>query len=77
MIEKIVCCIGCGGTEDDACWWIRMDRETGQGVCSDCAAFVKTWDDGHASTTLPPETIEPTVNPESADPELETTEVLA
>ncbi|WP_219729122.1 hypothetical protein [Pectobacterium odoriferum] len=50
-IEKIVTiatCIGCGCTDNhacvneyhEACHWLRVNRNTGLGVCSQCAEFI-------------------------------------
>ena len=49
-------CIGCGCTDDQAfcneetgepCYWLRVDRQKGVGVCSECPAQVAGWDESH------------------------------
>ena len=46
--EPIASCIGCGCTDDEACepgcHWLRLDRNECAGVCSECPASVKAWD---------------------------------
>lgn len=51
----IASCIGCGCTDHAAClnrqtgepcWWIRVDRPSGLGVCSECAQHVARWNAG-------------------------------
>ncbi len=46
-------CVGCGCTDvcaclndltGEACYWLRLDRERGQGVCSECGEHVARWD---------------------------------
>lgn len=47
-------CIGCGcddlhACEDalgDPCYWLRLDRKAGKGVCSECPEYVEQWDKG-------------------------------
>lgn len=47
-------CIGCGCDDRHACQdefgepcgWLRIDREAGVGVCSECPEAVALWDDG-------------------------------
>jgi hypothetical protein len=43
-------CIGCGCNDDYGCdvgcSWIRLDRETGLGVCSECEHRASDWDNG-------------------------------
>lgn len=43
-------CIGCGCSDEDACeggcYWLRLDEETGAGVCSNCPEFVEAFDAG-------------------------------
>lgn len=49
---KPTICIGCGCEDLHACIdahgrpcaWLRVDRVASQGVCSECTAFVFTWD---------------------------------
>lgn len=51
----IAYCIGCGCDDFNACYdemrdcgchWIRVDRETGEGVCSECQEHAEAWDRG-------------------------------
>jgi hypothetical protein len=51
----IAICIGCGCDDDHACfdrelcrgcWWLRLDRAEGKGVCSECENHVEAWDRG-------------------------------
>jgi hypothetical protein len=52
-------CIGCGcgdaqpctrkgpnGTLQRTCEWLRIDRDVGLGVCSQCRGLVSVWDAG-------------------------------
>lgn len=48
-------CIGCGCADHaacvnrltgEACWWVRLDRTVGLGVCSACPDHTDRWDDG-------------------------------
>lgn len=48
-------CIGCGCHDHAACtneitgmpcWWIRLDRASGLGVCSECGKHIARWDAG-------------------------------
>lgn len=45
-------CVGCGCDDDHACaegcFWLRVDYQIGQGVCSECPSHVVDWDRGHA-----------------------------
>lgn len=52
---KLATCIGCGCDDehacvdglDDTCWWVRLDRRAGLGVCSACTKReVARWDAG-------------------------------
>jgi len=47
----IATCIGCGCTDDRACpegcAWMRLDRSTRRGVCTQCVDHVAAWDDSH------------------------------
>jgi hypothetical protein len=81
-------CIGCGCDDDhacvdedldSACFWIRLDREEGKGVCSACEPHAEAWDRGdRTSHAVPASELEnphrvprpeqprpPNVNPES------------
>lgn len=48
----IATCIGCSCTDINACYdiymepchWLRVNRETGKGVCSECSNWVPLWD---------------------------------
>lgn len=44
-------CIGCGCDDDHACaagcFWLRVDYQIGQGVCSECPSSVADWDRGN------------------------------
>lgn len=46
-------CIGCGCTDERACeggcFWLRLDRIVGLGVCSECADHEDRWDAGDRS----------------------------
>lgn len=50
-------CIGCGCNDNFACnggcYWIRLDRTEGLGVCSECFSISTAWDNG--DRTLSPE----------------------
>ena len=45
-------CMGCGCTDETACAggcsWLRLDEDTGEGVCSNCPEIVSTWDFEHS-----------------------------
>jgi hypothetical protein len=49
---EIAVCIGCGCDDNhacegiflDPCHWLRVDRTTGKGVCSECAGKLEEWD---------------------------------
>lgn len=53
---KLATCIGCGCDDnhacagdglDSGCYWVRVDRRAGLGVCSACPETeVKRWDSG-------------------------------
>jgi hypothetical protein len=56
--EPVVQCIGCGCTDyqacineisGEACFWLRVDRQKGDGVCSECLAHVAGWDESHSA----------------------------
>jgi ParB/RepB/Spo0J family partition protein len=46
--EPLATCIGCGCDDDHACeggcTWLRVDRQSGKGVCSSCPDHVEQWD---------------------------------
>ena len=51
MVEdRLARCIECGCDDDyacdEGCFWLRVDREAGLGVCSSCEARLKDWDAG-------------------------------
>jgi ParB/RepB/Spo0J family partition protein len=54
----VATCIGCGCTDDHACEggcsWVRIDRESGKGVCSKCPASIKKWDAVEQKPAAPP-----------------------
>ncbi len=41
-------CIGCGCTDshgcDRGCFWLRINRQNGRGICSSCDHLVAKWD---------------------------------
>lgn len=43
-------CIGCGCDDNhacvDGCYWVRVDRSIGFGVCSQCGPLSVEWDNG-------------------------------
>lgn len=43
-------CIGCGCDDNhacpDGCYWLRLDRAEGLGVCSECDDHLDPWDRG-------------------------------
>jgi hypothetical protein len=52
---SLATCIGCGCDDNHACfdrefcrgcYWIRLDRAEGKGVCSECEEHVEAWDRG-------------------------------
>ena len=53
---KLATCIGCGCDDLHACkstklqrygcYWFRVDRNAGIGVCSECGELVEKWDSG-------------------------------
>lgn len=45
MEKQMITCIGCGCTEQESCWWIRLDRAHHRGICHDCAEHTKSWDE--------------------------------
>jgi len=55
-------CIGCGCTDSraciepdsgNACSWLRVDRQSGSGVCSCCKQYVDRWDEGIRTSGKP------------------------
>ncbi|TCW78691.1 hypothetical protein C5O80_30755 [Burkholderia sp. SRS-46] len=55
-------CIGCGCDDFHACWddarespcfWKRVDRGAGLGVCSACPECVSAWDAGDRTVRVP------------------------
>lgn len=68
VAEAQVCvCIGCGCTDvhachdtviDRPCYWMRVDRATGTGVCSCCEAYLGLWDDGLRHPLQSPEQVQ-------------------
>lgn len=49
-VGMVSTCLGCGCDDLHACpggcSWLRVDRESGLGVCSECGHLVAAWDDG-------------------------------
>jgi hypothetical protein len=47
-VGMVSVCIGCGCDDLHACprgcSWLRVDRDLGQGVCSECGHLVEDWD---------------------------------
>jgi hypothetical protein len=63
----IATCIGCGCTDDHACWdellkspcrWERLDRRAGLGVCSVCHELADLWDIGDREMRVPIEPLQ-------------------
>lgn len=54
-------CIGCGCTDHLACaggcWWLRLDRAAGIGVCSACEELTEAWDLGDRTSRAYPATV--------------------
>jgi hypothetical protein len=57
-------CIGCGCTEEDACFdeathlpchWLRLDPAAGKGLCSCCIELEADWDAGDRDFRVPVE----------------------
>jgi hypothetical protein len=55
-------CIGCGCTEDnacydeaaeDACHWIRLEAKAAKGLCSCCSELEEAWDAGDREFRVP------------------------
>lgn len=53
-VVKLATCIGCGCNDLHAysggCSWLRLDRDAGKGVCSECEDMVDKWDNGVRKT---------------------------
>jgi len=58
--QAIATCVGCGCDDyhacvDEAsfqpCSWLRLDRESLRGVCSQCQQYVARWDNGDIQPT--------------------------
>jgi hypothetical protein len=51
---NLATCIGCGCDDSHACYggcyWLRLDREEGLGVCSECPEHLEAWDLGDRTT---------------------------
>lgn len=57
-VNALAVCIGCGCDDfhscsstwrefsPSGCWWLRVDRADGKGVCSECLEHVEAWDRG-------------------------------
>jgi hypothetical protein len=49
-MSRIAACIGCSCDDRHACeggcWWLRLDRTEGIGVCSQCEEHIEAWDRG-------------------------------
>lgn len=50
-------CISCACHDlkacDAGCSWLRVDRDSARGVCSECPEHVKRWDEGDRSLVTP------------------------
>lgn len=55
---SVAACIGCGCDDNhacgDGCYWLRVDRAEGSGVCSECEAHVEAWDRGDRTPRATP-----------------------
>ncbi len=55
---SVAACIGCGCDDnracDGGCYWLRVDRAEGKGVCSECAVHVEAWDQGDRTARAQP-----------------------
>ncbi len=47
-VGMVSTCIGCGCDDTHGCptgcQWLRVDRESGDGICSECGNLVEAWD---------------------------------
>lgn len=47
---RLATCIGCGCDDfhacEGGCYWLRVDRWDGKGVCSECLEHIDAWDRG-------------------------------
>ena len=54
----IATCIGCGCDDNHACdmgcYWLRVDRGEGLGVCSECREHIEAWDQGDRTLRATP-----------------------
>jgi hypothetical protein len=54
----IATCIGCGCDDNhvcgEGCYWLRLDRADGKGVCSECVEHVEAWDLGDRTARATP-----------------------
>lgn len=59
----VATCIGCGCDDYHACYdvkaghscyWLRLDRKSGLGVCSCCEDSVEAWDAGNREIKVAP-----------------------
>jgi hypothetical protein len=51
-------CTGCGCDDfhacEGGCYWLRLDRADGKGVCSECPEHVEAWDRDDRTPHAPP-----------------------
>jgi hypothetical protein len=51
---EVATCVECGCDDNCACdlgcYWLRVDRDAGKGVCSSCPSAVKAWDNQKPSS---------------------------
>lgn len=61
-IGTLAHCIGCGCTDQQACYdenwdgpcrWLVVDREQGLGVCSACEEHLERWQAGDRESAVP------------------------
>lgn len=64
-VFPLATCIGCGCNdlcacegETEPCFWLRLDRKNGLGVCSECPDQVEEWDKGDREIKVPIEETE-------------------
>lgn len=47
-VGMVSTCLGCGCDDlhacPNGCRWLRVDRERGEGICSECGNLVEAWD---------------------------------